>query len=161
NTVQAVLSGRKASTVPKKKHNPSLPLKSFVRCGSCGNPITGGFATGKNKAKKYGFYWCYRPKCRAVKVAKQELESAFIAHMKPLHTNKKTLAAFPKAAAQMWAERQGDSEAYTKKLTARLDEQKRLKSELLKAKLRGEVSQSDYAEANLEFETEIRSLQRQ
>jgi len=51
NTVQAVLSGRRVSTVPKKKHNPSLPLKSFVRCGSCGNPITGGFATGKNKPR--------------------------------------------------------------------------------------------------------------
>ena len=111
NTVQAMLSGRKVSTVPKKRHNPFLPLKAFVRCGSCGNPITGGFATGKNKAKKYGFYWCYRPGCRALKVAKQELETAFIEHLRKLRPNSNTLAALPKAAAKMWAERQGDSDA--------------------------------------------------
>jgi len=46
------------------------------------------------------------------------------------------------------------------KLTARLDEQKRLKS-LLKAKLRGEVSQSYYADGNAEFDTAVRSLQEQ
>ena len=51
--------------------------------------------------------------------------------------------------------------SFTKKLTAGLDEQKRLKSELWKAKLRGEVSQLDYASANAEFDAEIKSLQEQ
>jgi len=96
-----------------------------------------------------------------LKVATQELETAFSEHLRQIQPNTQMLAALPKAAAQMWAERQGDSEAYTKKVTARLDEKKRLKSELLKAKLRGEVSQSDYADANAEFDAEIKSLQQQ
>ena len=40
-------------------------------------------------------------------------------------------------------------------------EQKRLKSELLLAKLRGEVSQGDYAHANHDFDAQIESLTEQ
>ena len=49
----------------------------------------------------------------------------------------------------------------TKELTGRLEEQKKLKGELLRAKLRGEVSQLDYAQTNLEFDAEIENLAQQ
>jgi hypothetical protein len=58
-------------------------------------------------------------------------------------------------AAKVWADSQGDWERNSKRLAARLEEQKKLKAELLKAKLGGEISQADYEQANAEYSAEI------
>src|SRR6185312_4071175 len=112
-------------------------------------------------ARRYGYYYCYRPECRAVKVAKADLEAAFLEHMRSLKPKSKTAEHLPKIFAKVWAEIEGDSAATAKKLTKRLEEQKRMKSELLKSKLRGEVTQADYAAANAEFTAEIASIEEQ
>ena len=64
-------------------------------------------------------------------------------------------------AAKVWADSQGDWERTSKRLTADLEDQKKLKGELLKAKLRGEVSQADYEQANAAFSAEIASTTEQ
>jgi hypothetical protein len=51
--VQAILDGRRPSLVPEKKVNPLLPLKCFVRCESCGTPLTGKLASGRIKNPRY------------------------------------------------------------------------------------------------------------
>ena len=152
--VQDVLDGRRPSIAPKRKFNPELPLKFFVKCEACGTPITGGFAQGRSK-KKYGHYWYRKPKCRAVKVRKEQLETEFISRLRTLQPKDDTFADFPKVAAKVWNSKQGDFEKQRAKLAARLNEYRALKAELLKSKLRGEVSQLDYEESNTEFASEI------
>jgi hypothetical protein len=76
-----------------------------------------------------------------------------------LRPDEQTISEFLKVAEQAWTQRQGDAEATTRTLGARLVQQKRLKSELLLAKLRGEVSQNDYAQANSEFDNEIEAIE--
>ena len=155
--VQDVLDGRRPSIAPKRKFNPELPLKFFVKCEACGTPITGGFAQGRSK-KKYGHYWCRKPKCRAVKVRKEELESEFISKLGTLQPTDDTLSDFPKVAAKVWNSKQGDFEKQRIKLLGQLQEHRSLKSELLKSKLRGEVSQADYEESNAEYAAEIAAI---
>jgi len=75
--------------------------------------------------------------------------------MTSLQPDPETVAQFPSVAADVWVAGQGDAKEATKLLTERLATLKKLKSELLKAKLRGEVSQTDYAPASADFETEI------
>src|SRR5260370_40022112 len=149
DTVQRLLSGRKLSSAPKRKRNPVFPLKHFVKCGVCGTPLTGGM--NKGKLKHYANYWCRNSECRAVRVSKSVLESDFVEHLGTLRPDAATLAQFPAIAADVWARRRGDTGAATRELTARLEEQKKLKAELLRAKLRGEVTQADYAQANADF----------
>jgi site-specific DNA recombinase len=161
HSVQDVLNGRRLSVAPKRKHNPNFPLKCFVRCESCGTPLTGGLVTGKNKAHKFGYYWCRNPHCRAVMVRREKLEDLFVDYLRGLKPDNQAVVALPEIAEQVWTQRQGDAEASARKLRARLDEQKRLKSELLRAKLRGEVAQADYAAANAEFDAEIAMLNEQ
>ena len=84
-----------------------------------------------------------------------------VAFLGPHQPNEDIVAAFPKIAEQAWTQRQGDVETTTQKINSRLDHQKQLKSELLRAKLRGEVNQADYAQANAEFDTEIAALHEQ
>ena len=126
--VQDVLAGRKPSIAPKRKFNPELPLKFFVKCEACGTPITGGFAQGRSK-KKYGHYWCRKPRCRAVKVRKEQLETEFISKLRTLQPKDDTLSDFPKVAAKVWNSKQGDCEKQRKKLLAKLEECRVLKSD--------------------------------
>jgi len=152
--VQDVLDGRRPSIAPKRKANPELPLKFFVKCEACGTPITGGFAQGRAK-KKYGHYWCRNPKCRAVKIRKERLEAEFISKLRMLRPKEDTLADLPKIAAKVWSSKQGDFEKKRTRLLVQVEEHRALKSELLRSKLRGEVSQGDYEESNAEFAAEI------
>ena len=39
--VQAILSGRVPSEARRKRAHPDFPLRSFVRCESCGRGLTG------------------------------------------------------------------------------------------------------------------------
>jgi site-specific DNA recombinase len=159
DAVQGVLSGRKLSSAPKRKQNPAFPLKHFVKWGVCGTPLTGGM--NKGKKKHYPNYWCRYAECRTVRVSKHVLESEFVEYLGTLRPDSAIVAEFPAIAAEVWAPRQGDSSIATKELTARLEEQKKLKAELLRARLRGDVSQADYAQTTVEFDEEIAVVSRQ
>lgn len=42
--------------------NPEFPLKSFVKCGECGDPLTAQFSNSQNSGK-YPHYFCFNSKC--------------------------------------------------------------------------------------------------
>jgi site-specific DNA recombinase len=151
--VQAILDGRKPSAAPKHRFNPELPLKCLIKCEACNTPLTGGLAQGRSK--KYGHYWCRKKGCRAVKLSSAKLEAEFLEFLGRLRLSPEIVASFPKIAAKAWEEKQGDGERTAKRLRATLEKQTRLKSELPKAKLRGEISQTDYEQANAEFSVDI------
>ena len=68
---QAVLDGRIVVTGPRQRNHPDFPLRAFVRCDTCGKPLTGSWSKGRNG--HYAYYHCQR-QCRAVNVSKAELE---------------------------------------------------------------------------------------
>ena len=88
-------------------------------------------------------------------IRQEELEASFVQHMRRLRPDEQAVADFPKIAEQVWRDRAGSAEANAERLRTILEEQRRLKSRLLLAKLRGEVNQADYAQANSEFDCEI------
>jgi site-specific DNA recombinase len=157
--VQAILDGRRPSIVTKKKVNPLLPLKCFVRCESCGTPLTGGLARGRTK--KYPRYWCRKQGCRAVKLSSTRLEDEFLALLGRLRANPETVAAFPKIAAKVWEEKQGGSERESQRLTKRLEEQKRLKFQLLKMRMQDELSSEEFEQAKADLGAEMYSIEEQ
>lgn len=93
-------------------------------------------------------------------VAKRNMESEFEAMLARLRPAPEVLAEFPRIAAQVWREQQGTTEKQKRKLTTRLEGQKKLKSELLRAKLKGEVEQADCEQGNAEFTREIAETER-
>ena len=62
-------------TAPRQRNHPDFPLRGFVRCESCGRPLTGSWSKGRNG--RYAYYHCRR-RCRAVNVSKAVLEGAFV-----------------------------------------------------------------------------------
>ena len=155
--VQAILEGRKPSTAPKRKFNPMLPLKCLIRCESCGSPLTGGNAKGRHK--KYPRYWCRTKGCRAVKLSGAQLETEFLELLSRLRPNAETVSSFPKVAAKVWAEKQGDSERDLRRLNARLEEQKSTKSGLIKMRMHGEITLDEFDEAKANCVNEIARIE--
>ena len=45
---QAVLDGRIVVTGPRQRNHPDFPLRGFVRCDTCGKPLTGSWSKGRN-----------------------------------------------------------------------------------------------------------------
>lgn len=71
------------------------------------------------------------------------------------------MSSFPKIAERVFAEQQAGADASIKRLTARLEKTKQLKSALLRAKLCGEVPQDDYEQARAQYEAEIASIEKE
>jgi site-specific DNA recombinase len=149
--VQEILTGKRSTAAPKRKFNPTLPLKCLVKCEVCGTPLTGAFC----KDKRYGYYWCRKAGCRAVKLPKNKPEAEFVALLRGLRPSVEALSEFPKIAAKVWTEKQGDVEKQEKKLKARLEEQRQLRRALRDAMLRGTITAEQFKEGDEEFGAEI------
>ena len=89
------------------------------------------------------------------------LEGQFLSLLGQLQPRPEIAAEFATIAAQIWDAHKEDTEKRTRELTRQLEEHKNLKSELLRAKLRGEVCQSDYEDANAEFSREIKETEKE
>jgi site-specific DNA recombinase len=60
NKVQAIIDGKKKQHgVTHKKVNANFPLKDFVLCPKCGNPLLA--STSKGRSKYYSYYHCTKP----------------------------------------------------------------------------------------------------
>ena len=75
---QAVLDGRVVVAGPRQRNDPDFPLRGFVRCQTCGRPLTGSWSKGRSR--QYAYYHC-QTKCRAVNVSKAVLEGAFASEL--------------------------------------------------------------------------------
>jgi site-specific DNA recombinase len=151
--VQAVLAGRSPGAPAKRKLNPDFPLKHFVKCDSCGVPLTGGLCTGRSK--RYPHYWCRNPDCRKVKLSGERLEAEFLALLRSLRLTVDDASQIPKLAAKVWSAGQRDEQKEVRRLEARLAEQKRLKRKLLDSMFEGTISNATYKETEEEFRVEI------
>jgi site-specific DNA recombinase len=75
--VQALLQGRAPSLSQHVRSRPDFPLRSFVRCHSCGRGLTASWSRSKTKGRRYAYYHCRSGPCRLTNIAKAKLEGLF------------------------------------------------------------------------------------
>jgi site-specific DNA recombinase len=160
DAVQAVLDGKKPIATPRRKINPDFPLKHFVRCGVCGVPLTACFSRSKN-GSLYPYYYCRNPQCRAVSVPRAKIESEFQGMLRTLQLKPEVCSASASIVTEVWRERHANDEKRKSMLILDLDRLKKLKAELLRAKLEHEITQADYEEANARFTLDIAQIEKQ
>jgi len=112
-----------------------------VRCAKCNKGLTAGIAK-----KKFPYYWCYQKACRAVFVPAAQLEEAFVGWIGQYEPTVEYLALLPELAKEVWSKRQDRAKQDSRALNIRLQEQKHLNSQAIKAKLKGELSAEDFAD---------------
>ena len=101
--VQAILKGRRPTLTPHERNHPDFPLRVFVKCATCGQPITGSWSRGRNK--KYPYYHC-PGRCRGINVRKEKLELEFTKLLERMQVRHENVALFRKIVVDQWEEKQ-------------------------------------------------------
>jgi len=158
--VQRAMNGNgNGVPIPRPKGNPDFPLRGFVLCATCGKGLTGGHATGRNKVK-HARYWCWNQACsQKVGVSKEQLETDWVRLLAMYQPTDEFVAEKGKIAARAWEQRMARTADDSRALTLRLQEQITLNQKLILAKLKGEVSQSDFDAVKPGIDREIAAIE--
>ncbi len=140
DAVQDVLAGRSKTARARQVLNPEFRLRQFIRCSKCDKGLTAGIAK-----KKFPYCWCYKPGCRSVFISAEKLEADFVALLDVYQPTVEYLAILPDVAKDVWKVREERARQDSRALTIRLQEQKHLNSQAIKAKLKGDLSEEDFA----------------
>ncbi len=111
---------RESSTrfaVPHKKENEALPLKVFIHCVDCGEPMTGYIV----KKKNLYYYKCRKKGCKCNKSAK-EMHKLFIDKLAEYTVRKDLLTAIAFELEHAYYEKNKDNSDKEKEFTKRLNE---------------------------------------
>ena len=103
---QAVLDGRVVVAGPRQRNHPDFPLRGFVRCETCGRPLTGSWSKGRNG--HYAYYHCQR-QCRAVNVSKAALEGAFVDELALLQPTPGYMRLVKDRILHVWEQRRAEA----------------------------------------------------
>ena len=105
--VQAILDGRYEVTAPRQRNDPDFPLRGYVRCETCGKPLTASWSKGRSDY--YAYYHC-RGRCRAVNIAKATLEDLFVHELKRLEPTAGFMRLVKDRVLDAWRELKGDAQ---------------------------------------------------
>lgn len=140
---QAVLDDRAISATPHQRNHPDFPLRRFVGCAACGVPLTGAWSTGRKA--RYPYYRCRNTSCRAVNIAKENLEAEFIDYLIKFTPRAEYVALFREIVLDVWRERHAKAAEACKRLEARLAELRRRNDQLEEAIIyRRAIDQTTY-----------------
>ena len=153
--VQAVLSGRKVSVTPRKRHNPDFPLRHFVRCGNCDKPLTGSRSKGRNA--KYPYYHCPNKKCeRKVSIRGEKMERQFVEFLEQLRPREEFLRLFRAVVLDVWNNKQSEATeirtALEKKLKGLQDRKQTLNSAFVYDRA---IDRADYQQMKAQLDAEL------
>ena len=105
--VQAILDGRLEMTAPRQRSDPDFPLRGYVRCETCGKPLTASWSKGRSDY--YAYYHC-RSGCRAVNVSKARLEELFVDELTRLQPTVGFMRLVKDRVLHAWHELKEDTE---------------------------------------------------
>jgi site-specific DNA recombinase len=143
--VQDILSGKRLVASAYQRNNPDFPLRVFVRCERCGEPVTGSWSTGRNK-QKHAYYHRRGKGCRGVYIKREVLERKFVAYLEWLTPNPALFSVFREEVGAVWKRRQGDSKALFASAQQRLSKARAKKDKLVDLFVEGSIDQPTYAQ---------------
>lgn len=114
---QAVLDRRIVVVGPRQRNHPDFPLRGFVRCETCGRPLTGSWSKGRNS--HYAYYHCQR-QCRAVNVSKAVLEGAFADELALLQPTPGYMRLVTDRILYVWEQRRAETKDRTQEQEKRV-----------------------------------------
>jgi site-specific DNA recombinase len=102
--VQFQLGGRAVAPgrPPRKKQRPDFPLRGFVRCTTCGSPLTASNSRGKT-GRTYPYYRCWVKSCSAkVQIRADRLEERFTELLRRLELTPGMVRLVEAALLDIW-----------------------------------------------------------
>lgn len=153
--VQLILSGRCHVATPHLKNHEAFPLRRFVRCGKCNDPLTASFTTN-SVGKKYPYYRCSNSKCLGVNITKDTLENDFRELLQRLmRLTEPQLNYFRQHLLKVWRGRHEEVATLHAAQHQRLEKLEGLQRTLLDKLLKGIIPDELYATKSKELAADI------
>ncbi len=111
--VQDRLNG--ASKAPARKDvSEDFPLRGFILCGDCNNPLTANWSKSKT-GKKHPYYLCFHKGCESYRksIRKSDLEGAFTTLLEKLQPKAELLTLAKAMFINAWEQRLSQAKAQT------------------------------------------------
>ena len=156
--VQDVLSGKSVSVTAHLRNNPDFPLRVFVRCEKCCEPLTGSWSKGRS-GQRYAYYRCRKRACLAVKITREALEAKFVRMLESLTPDATLLPVFKATVRSTWKQRQGDADALCAVAEQKLTIAKTRNDKLVDLLLDGRIDQPTYDQKHASLNAEIDSIE--
>lgn len=101
--IQERLAG-KAKAPFRKDVSTDFPLRGFVACASCGQPMTAAWAKGRHQ--RYAYYHCFQKGCPEARksIRKERVETEFEELLDGIIPNKQIFLMFREMVRDLWAE---------------------------------------------------------
>jgi site-specific DNA recombinase len=157
--VQEIIEGNRLAITPHQRNHPDFPLRVFVSCAKCGEPLTGSWSKGRSK--RYPYYRCRKPSCLAVKIGRDALESAFAGLLEQLKPDPAYSQVFRAIVQQVWNNNEKESEALLRAIRRRLSQFTERKNKLVDALLDGRFDQRTYDEQIARLDVEVEQAEKQ
>ena len=143
NKVQDILEGRKPIITAYKRNNPEFPLRQFITCPNCNQPLTG--SKSKGRKEKYSYYHCHNKDCSIhFRIRKERLEKMFVDYLNYIKPEQNLLNLFEATVKEVYNEKLSVSQNDKKRVQDKLIELKNKKSKLIDFRLDGIISEEDY-----------------
>jgi hypothetical protein len=143
---------------PRRSDSEEFPLRVFVRCAHCGKGLTGSFSKGRSR--RYPYYTCRQPGCRAVKFKRDELQQEFIRFLYLLTPQNRFIRPFRAAVIETWEKKwegQGQVHAVAEKRRSELEDRKQ---RLIDALLYDRIDKPTYDSQMAQVGTDLEALEK-
>lgn len=141
--VQDILNGKKPVITAYKRNNPEFPLRQFITCPNCNQPLTG--SKSKGRKERYAYYHCHHKDCCInFRIRKERLEDAFVDYLKFIKPEQDLLNLFETTVKDVYNEKLSVRLNSQKQVQDKLIELKNRKSKLIDFRLDGTISEEDY-----------------
>ncbi|HEX2223282.1 MAG TPA: recombinase family protein [Thermoanaerobaculia bacterium] len=132
--VQLQLSGRPAAPgmLQRNKEHPDFPLRGFVRCATCGRPLTASLSRGK-MGRRYGYYRCWEKDCGAIQIRAERLKEIFGTLLRQVQLAPGMARLVEAALLDLWEELRKDAVQSAAAVKRRITELEQHKKRLVRA----------------------------
>ena len=141
--VQDILNGKKPVITAYKRNNPEFPLRQFITCPNCNQPLTG--SKSKGRKERYAYYHCHHKDCCInFRIRKEKLEKIFVDYLKFIKPERDLLNLFEATVKDVYNEKLSIRLNSQKQVQNKLIELKNRKSKLIDLRLDGTIGEDDY-----------------
>jgi site-specific DNA recombinase len=145
----------KVRLAPRKAKNPDFPLRRFIVCAECRQPLTGSASTGRH-GKKYPYYHHQRQACpKAGFIPRDQLETKFVQYLADLTPTPKFEQALKAIVSDQFTNRYKVVEEARQRHDRELDKLNTARQRIFDAHTKGLYSDEDFLQQKREIEERI------
>lgn len=156
-SVQDILEGRKHTARPKQRKDENFPLRGFLECPQCGNPLTASFSKGRSA--KYGYYHCQQGCGERQKY--EEVNDAFTSYLSNFSVEEEVLELYYLILQDVFDKEKKDKNKEAAHITGLMDSYNKKLDVLLDNFMEKRINQQDYERGKKLYGDELYRLQSQ